>query len=98
MLLGCTKSLAREAKKINSVRIYAFPSDDHLPTAKKITGAFDIWYLNLPPMVVEVRPRIQVELHVTYQVPPPSLWRDILRVMSIVYSCNWPVGSCCTHY
>jgi hypothetical protein len=58
------------------------PSDDQPPHAKKITGAFDLRYPNLP--VVEVHPRVQVPLHVTYQVhAPPQTCRDILRVMSI---------------
>ena len=59
------------------------PSDEQPSHAKKITGAFDIRYPNLPPPVVEVRPRVQVALPGTYQVHPPQTCRDILRVMSI---------------
>ncbi len=60
------------------------PSDEQPPHAKKITGAFDIRYPNLPPAVVEVRPRVQVALPSTYQVHPRlQTCRDILRVMSI---------------
>ena len=50
----------------------AFPSEDQPPTAKKkIVPFIDIWFPKLSPLVVEVRPRIQVELSITYQVPPP---------------------------
>ncbi len=58
------------------------PSDDQPPHAKKITGAFNIRYPNLP--VVEVRSRVQVPLPGTYQVhAAPQTCRDILRVMAI---------------
>ena len=51
-----------------------FPSDDMPPAAKKKIEPFDIRFPKLSPPVVEVRPRIQVELPlITYQVHPPRL-------------------------
>ena len=51
-----------------------FTSDDNQPlAAKKITEPFDIQFPNLPRPVVEVRPRIHVELPITYQAHPPGL-------------------------
>jgi hypothetical protein len=56
---------------------------DQPPAVKNITKPFDIRFPNLSPPVVEVHPRIQVEMPGTYQVHPPQTCRDILRVMSI---------------
>ena len=69
----------------DKLRASDFTSDDDLPlAAKKIIEPFDIRFPNLPRPVVEVRPRIQVELPITYQAhPPPQTCRDILRVMSV---------------
>ena len=68
----------------DELRATAFPSDYQPPTAKKITEPFDIRFPDLPSLVVEVRPRNQVELHVTYQVHPPKTCHNILsRAMSI---------------
>jgi hypothetical protein len=54
----------------NKIGAIASPSDEEPPNAKKIISAFDIRYPNLPPPVVEVRPRIHNALHGTYQVHP----------------------------
>ena len=59
--------------KNDKIRAFTFPSDDQPPAAKKITKPFDIRFPNLPPPVVEVRPRIQVKLPITFQVQPPPL-------------------------
>ena len=71
----------------HKLRAAAFLSDDQPLAAKKTTEPFDIRFPNLPPPIVEVRPRIQVEWPCYYQVPPPSpppkTCRNILRVMSI---------------
>jgi hypothetical protein len=68
----------------DKLRASDFTSDDDLPlAAKKIIEPFDIRFPNLPRPVVEVRPRIQVELPITYQAHPPQTCRDILRVMSV---------------
>ncbi len=69
----------------DELRASEITSDDDQPlAAKKIIETFDIRFPNLPRPVVEVRPRIQVELPITYQAPPPSqTYRDILRVMSV---------------
>ncbi len=56
----------------DTLRASEFTSDDDQPlAAKKITEPFDIRFPNLPRPVVEVRPRIQVVLPITYQAPPP---------------------------
>jgi hypothetical protein len=68
----------------NKHRVSEFTSDDDQPlAAKKITEPFDIRFPNLPRLVVEVRPRIQVELPITYQAHLPQTCRDILRLMSV---------------
>ena len=57
----------------DKLRATAFPSDEQPLAAKKIIDPFDIRFPNIPRPVFEVRPRIQVELPFTYQVPPPRL-------------------------
>ena len=54
------------------LRASQLTSDDGQPkAAKKMTEPFDIRFPNLPRPAVEVRPRIQVELLITYQAHPP---------------------------
>ena len=68
------------ARSGNDSKFHAsdFTSDDDLPlAAKKIIEPFDIRFPNLPRPVVEVRPRIQVELPITYQAHPPDLSRHL---------------------
>ena len=57
----------------DKIRAPEFPSNVQPLAAKKVTEPFDIRFAKLPPVVVEARPRIQVELLEAYQVPPPRL-------------------------
>ena len=47
-----------------------FPSDDKSKAAKEKIEPFHIRFPKLSPLVVKLRSRIQVELHVTYQAHP----------------------------
>ena len=57
----------------DNLRAPEIPSDDQPLDAKKITEPFDNRFPNLPRSVVEVRPRIHVELPNIYQAHPPRL-------------------------
>jgi len=68
----------------DKLRASEFTSDDDHPlAANKITEPIDIRFPNLPRPVVEMRPRIQVELPISYQAPTPETCIDILRGMSV---------------
>ena len=62
------------------------PSCFDKPLTSNASKAFDIRYPALypaAPAVVQVLPRIQVELPASSEVQPPQTCRDILRLMSI---------------
>lgn len=61
------------------------PSCFDKPLTSNASKAFDIRYPALYPAapVVQVLPRIQVELPASSEVQPPQTCRDILRLMSI---------------